>query len=290
MSEPLLKKVQALSPCGLHQMAYWEWGQADNPRVLVCVHGLSRQGRDFDAVARRLSDRYRVICPDVVGRGESDWLGDPRNYQLPQYVSDMVTLLARLGVSQVDWLGTSMGGLIGLALAAMPSSPVGRLILNDVGPTIEFVALQRIAGYLGRAPQFENCQQGAEYLRGISEGFGPHTDEQWLQLSRAMFKADGDRCRLHYDPRIGQGLAGLTPELAKAGEAQLWAAYDAVRCPTLLIRGTDSDLLSAATAQAMSLRGPRARVVEFAHVGHAPTLVTEDQIAVVEAFLEEGRR
>lgn len=290
MSEPLLKKVQALSPCGLHQMAYWEWGQADNPRVLVCVHGLSRQGRDFDAVARRLSDRYRVICPDVVGRGESDWLGDPRNYQLPQYVSDMVTLLARLGVSQVDWLGTSMGGLIGLALAAMPSSPVGRLILNDVGPTIEFVALQRIAGYLGRAPQFENCQQGAEYLRGISEGFGPHTDEQWLQLSRAMFKADGDRCRLHYDPRIGQGLAGLTPELAKAGEAQLWAAYDAVRCPTLLIRGTESDLLSAATAQAMTLRGPRARVVEFAHVGHAPTLVTEDQIAVVEAFLEEGRR
>ncbi|ALV07846.1 alpha/beta fold hydrolase [Roseateles depolymerans] len=290
MSEPLLKKVQALSPCGLHQMAYWEWGQADNPRVLVCVHGLSRQGRDFDAVARRLSDRYRVICPDVVGRGESDWLGDPRNYQLPQYVSDMVTLLARLGVSQVDWLGTSMGGLIGLALAAMPSSPVGRLILNDVGPTIEFVALQRIAGYLGRAPQFENCQQGAEYLRGISEGFGPHTDEQWLQLSRAMFKADGDRCRLHYDPRIGQGLAGLTPELAKAGEAQLWAAYDAVRCPTLLLRGTESDLLSAATAQAMTLRGPRARVVEFAHVGHAPTLVTEDQIAVVEAFLEEGRR
>ncbi len=290
MSEPLLKKVQALSPCGLHQMAYWEWGQADNPRVLVCVHGLSRQGRDFDAVARRLSDRYRVICPDVVGRGESDWLGDPRNYQLPQYVSDMVTLLARLGVSQVDWLGTSMGGLIGLALAAMPSSPVGRLILNDVGPTIEFVALQRIAGYLGRAPQFENCQQGAEYLRGISEGFGPHTDEQWLQLSRAMFKADGDRCRLHYDPRIGQGLAGLTPELAKAGEAQLWAAYDAVRCPTLLLRGTESDLLSAATAQAMTGRGPRARVVEFAHVGHAPTLVTEDQIAVVEAFLEEGRR
>lgn len=290
MSEPLLKKVQALSPCGLHQMAYWEWGQADNPRVLVCVHGLSRQGRDFDAVARRLSDRYRVICPDVVGRGESDWLGDPRNYQLPQYVSDMVTLLARLGASQVDWLGTSMGGLIGLALSAMPSSPVARLILNDVGPTIEYVALQRIAGYLGRAPQFENCQQGAEYLRGISEGFGPHTDEQWLALSRAMFKADGDRCRLHYDPRIGQGLAGLTPELAKAGEAQLWAAYDAVRCPTLLLRGTESDLLSAATAQAMTLRGPRARVVEFAGVGHAPTLVTAEQIAVVEAFLEEGRR
>jgi len=286
MSEPLLKKVQALSPCGLHQVAYWEWGQADNPRVLVCVHGLSRQGRDFDVLARRLSDRYRIICPDVVGRGESDWLGDPRNYQLPQYVSDMVTLLARLGVSQVDWLGTSMGGLIGLALAAMPSSPVAKLILNDVGPKIEYEALLRIAGYLGRAPQFETCQQGADYLRSISEGFGPHSDDQWLSLSMHMFKADGDRCRLHYDPRIGQGLAGLTPELAKAGEAQLWAAYDAVRCPTLLLHGTDSDLLTTATAQAMTLRGPRARVVEFAGVGHAPTLVTDDQIDVVERFLE----
>lgn len=288
MSEPLLKKVQALSPCGLHQMAYWEWGQADNPRVLVCVHGLSRQGRDFDVLARRLSGRFRVICPDVVGRGESSWLADPRNYQLPQYVSDMVTLLGRLGVPQVDWLGTSMGGLIGLALAAMPASPIKRLILNDVGPTIEFAALQRIAGYLGRAPQFETCQQGADYLRSVSETFGPHTDEQWLALSRPMFKPDGDRCRLHYDPRIGQGLAGLTPEMAQIGQTQLWAAYDALRCPTLLIRGTESDLLSHATAQQMTQRGPRAELHEFAGVGHAPTLVQEDQILVVERFLDKG--
>ena len=286
MSEPLLKKIQALSPCGLHRMAYWEWGAADNPRVLVCVHGLSRQGRDFDTLARRLSDRYRVICPDVVGRGESDWLGDPRNYSLPQYVSDMVTLLARLDVGQVDWVGTSMGGLIGLALAAMPASPVARLVLNDVGPGIEFEALVRIAGYLGRAPLFESCQQGADYLRSISAGFGPHTDEQWLVLSRPMFKADGDRCRLHYDPRIAQGLAGLTPELAKAGEAQLWAAYDAIRCPTLLLRGAESDLLSRETAQAMGLRGPRAQLHEFAGVGHAPMLVQPEQIAVVERFLD----
>jgi len=168
----------------------------------------------------------------------------------------------------------------------MPSSPVAKLILNDVGPKIEYEALLRIAGYLGRAPQFETCQQGADYRRSISEGFGPHSDDQWLSLSMHMFKADGDRCRLHYDPRIGQGLAGLTPELAKAGEAQLWAAYDAVRCPTLLLHGTDSDLLTTATAQAMTLRGPRARVVEFAGVGHAPTLVTDDQIDVVERFLE----
>lgn len=288
MSEPQLKKVQALSPCGLHEMAYWEWGQPDNPRVLVCVHGLSRQGRDFDVLARRLQDRFRIVCPDVVGRGESDWLGDPRNYQLPQYVSDMVTLLARLGTPQVDWIGTSMGGLIGLALAALPASPIRRLVLNDVGPTIEWASLQRISSYLGRAPQFENCQQGADYLRSISQGFGPHSDDEWLALSRAMFKAEGDRCRVHYDPRIGQGLAALTPELAKAGEAQLWAAYEAVRCPTLLLRGTESDLLSATTAQAMTQRGPRATLAEFKGVGHAPTLVHQDQIEVVERFLSAG--
>lgn len=285
MSEPLLKKVQALSPCGLHEMAYWEWGQPDNPDVLVCVHGLSRQGRDFDVLARRLQHRYRIVCPDVVGRGESDWMGDPRNYQLPQYVSDMVTLLARLGVPQVDWIGTSMGGLIGLALASLPASPIRRLVLNDVGPAIEWGALQRIASFVGRAPQFENCQQGADYLRGVSVGFGPHSDEEWLALSRPMFKPEGDRCRLHYDPRIGQGLAGLTPELAKAGEQQLWAAYDAVRCPTLLLRGAESDLLSASTAQAMTQRGPRATMVEFPRVGHAPTLVHDDQLQVVERFL-----
>ena len=289
MSEPRLNHVQCLSTAGLHRMAYWEWGEHSNPRVLVCVHGLSRQGRDFDTLARALCDRYRVICPDVMGRGASDWRPDPALYQLPVYVADMVTLLARLDVERVDWVGTSMGGLIGLGLAALPGSPVARLVLNDVGPAIQFAALARIGGYLGQRMDFGNLEEGAAHLRTISAGFGPHDEAQWLALSRPMFRPapDGRGLRLHYDPAIAAPFAALTPELAAAGEAQLWRAYDALRCPTLLLRGAESDLLARATAEAMTQRGPRARLHEFAGVGHAPTLVAADQVEVVRRFLVE---
>lgn len=287
MAEPRLNNVQCLGASGLHRMAYWEWGARSNPRVLVCVHGLARQGRDFDTLAQRLSDRYRVICPDVVGRGQSDWLANPQGYQIPAYVADMVTLLARLDVAQVDWLGTSMGGLIGLGLAALPQSPVRRLVLNDVGPAIQYQALQRIGTYLGMPLQVNSIEQGAAYLWTISQSFGPHTPEQWLALSKPMFKPEGTALKLHYDPQIAVPFRGVTPELAAAGEAALWQAYDALRQPTLLLRGADSDLLSAATAQAMTQRGPKARLHEFAGVGHAPTLVADDQIQVVQDFLNE---
>lgn len=287
MAEPRLNNVQCLGASGLHRMAYWEWGERSNPRVLVCVHGLARQGRDFDTLAQRLSDRYRVICPDVAGRGQSDWLANPQGYQIPAYVADMVTLLARLDVDQVDWLGTSMGGLIGLGLAALPQSPVRRLVLNDVGPAIQYQALQRIGTYLGMPLHVDTIEQGAAYLWTISQSFGPHTPEQWLALSKPMFRPEGAGLKLHYDPQIAVPFRGVTPELAAAGEAALWQAYDALRQPTLLLRGADSDLLSAATAQAMTQRGPRARLHEFAGVGHAPTLVQEEQIQVVQDFLNE---
>lgn len=291
MAEPRLNNVQCLGAAGLHRMAYWEWGERSNPRVLVCVHGLARQGRDFDTLAQRLSGRYRVICPDVVGRGQSDWLLNPQGYQIPAYVADMVTLLARLDVEQVDWLGTSMGGLIGLGLAALPRSPVRRLVLNDVGPAIQYEALVRIGSYLGMPVKVDTLEQGAAYLWTISQSFGPHTPEQWLALSRPMFRpvpeAEGTGLKLHYDPQIAVPFRGVTPELAAAGEAALWQAYDALRQPTLLLRGADSDLLSAATAQAMTQRGPKARLHEFAGVGHAPTLVQEEQIQVVQDFLNE---
>lgn len=287
MTDALLKHVTCLSPQGLHRMAYWQWGDARNPRVLVCVHGLARQGRDFDVLARRLSTRYRVIAPDVVGRGQSDWLRNPQGYQIPQYVADMVTLLARLDVEQVDWVGTSMGGLIGLGLAALPGSPIRRLVLNDVGPSIRYEALQRIGSYLGLAPSFESLAQGVAYLSSISQSFGPHSPEQWQALSEPMFKPEGAGLKLHYDPQIALPFRAVTPELAAAGEAQLWKAYEALRQPTLLLRGAESDLLSAETAQAMTQRGPKARLHEFAGVGHAPTLVHEDQLAVVQSFLNE---
>jgi pimeloyl-ACP methyl ester carboxylesterase len=285
MNEPRLNHVSCLGARGLHRMAYWEWGDAANPEVLVCVHGLSRQGRDFDTLARALCSHYRVVCPDVVGRGESDWLADPSGYQIPNYVADMVTLLARLNVEHVDWVGTSMGGLIGMGLASLAKTPIRRLVLNDVGPTIQYQALQRIGTYLGAPMHWDSVDAAADTMLAISQGFGPHTREQWLALTRPMLKADGTGFKPHYDPAIAVPFRLVTPELASAGEALLWRSYDAIACPTLLLRGADSDLLSRDTATAMTQRGPKASLHEFAGVGHAPTLVAPDQIDVIRQFL-----
>jgi len=285
MSEPRLRHVQCLDNRGLHRMAYWEWGDARNPRVLVCVHGLSRQGRDFDTLAQALCDVYRVVCPDVVGRGQSDFLADPMGYQIPTYVADMVTLVARLDVEAVDWVGTSMGGLIGMGLASLARTPIRRLVLNDVGPTIEPTAIARIGTYLGAPVRWKTLDEAADYLLGISKGFGPHTREKWLALTRPMLKPEGDGFKPHYDLAIGIPFKAMTPEQAAAGQAALWRSYDAITCPTLLLRGAESDLLTPQTAQAMVGRGPRARLHEFAGVGHAPTLVADEQVAVVREFL-----
>jgi pimeloyl-ACP methyl ester carboxylesterase len=281
-------------------MAYWEWNATGNPahpHVVVCVHGLSRQGRDFDTLARTLSQHARVICPDVVGRGQSDWLVDPTGYQIPQYGADMLALLAHLHqqapITTLDWVGTSMGGLIGMGIAGQPglpmSAPVRRLVLNDVGPSIQWEALQRIGLYLGRPARFDSLQQAADAMWAVSTSFGPHTPAQWLELSRPMVRPlpDGG-ITLHYDPAIAVPFKALTREAAAAGEAALWQLYDHISAQTLLLRGAQSDLLSRDTAQAMTLRGPRARLVEFEGVGHAPTLVAADQIQVVTDFLLAG--
>ncbi len=285
MTEPRLSHVQCLDARGLHRMAYWEWGDAANPRVLVCAHGLSRQGRDFDTLAQGLCSQYRVVCPDVVGRGASDRLQDPTGYAIPGYVGDMVTLLARLNAQTLDWVGTSMGGLIGLVLATLPGAPVRRLVLNDVGPTIQMQALQRIGGYLGQPAHWASLDDAADALWAISQGFGPHSRAQWLALTAPQLVADGAGFKPHYDPAIAVPFKGITAEMAAAGEAVLWQSYDRLRCPTLLLRGAESDLLSRETAQAMAERGPRAQLHEFAGVGHAPTLVQPEQREVVHAFL-----
>ncbi len=287
--EPRLNDVQCLDARGLHRMAYWEWGDPANRRVLVCVHGLSRQGRDFDTLARALCSDYRVVCPDVVGRGQSDWLADPTGYQLPTYVADMVTLLARLDATSVHWVGSSMGGLIGLGLAALPKSPIERLVLNDVGPTIEADALARIGTYLGAPIHWHSLDEAADYLWSISQGFGPHSRDEWLALTRPMLKPNlvdnKAGFKPHYDPAIAVPFRALTPEAATSGEATLWFMYDAIRIPTLLLRGAQSDLLTRETAHAMTQRGPKARLVEFDGVGHAPTLLAPSQVAAVREFL-----
>ena len=285
MTSPRLNHVQCLGARGLHRMAYWEWGDAANPRVLVCVHGLSRQGRDFDVLAQALSGEYRIVCPDVIGRGRSDYLADPAGYQIPAYVADMVTLLARLNAGTVHWVGTSMGGLIGLGLASLKQSPLSRLVLNDVGPAIRFEAIERIGAYLGAPMHWNTLDEAADYLWSISQGFGPHTREQWLALTRPMLRPDGDGFKPHYDANIAVPFKKLTQEMVAGGEAMTWLAYDAIRIPTLLLRGADSDLLTRETALAMTQRGPKARLLEFAGVGHAPMFVADDQVRAVREFL-----
>jgi pimeloyl-ACP methyl ester carboxylesterase len=276
--------VQCMGPHGLHRMAYTEWGDPDNPRVLVCVHGLTRNGRDFDDLARALADEYRVVCPDVVGRGRSDWLAVKADYGFPVYVNDMVTLIARLNVGEVHWVGTSMGGIIGMVLASQPQTPITRLVLNDVGPVITSISLQRIAQYVGRAPAFPTLEAAEAWIREVGASFGALTDAQWRHLTvhsvRPLEPGQGGFAMV-YDPGLGD-VFRAAPILE---DIDLWPVYEAVRCPTLALRGAESDLLEPATLSAMAARGPRARTVEFAGVGHAPMLMDAGQIAVVRDFL-----
>ncbi|MFN0162156.1 MAG: alpha/beta fold hydrolase [Burkholderiales bacterium] len=282
MIEPRRKSVQCVSPAGLHHVAYSEWGDPANPRVLICAHGLARRGSDFDPLARALASELRVICPDIVGRGDSDWLADARLYQIPQYVSDMVTLIARLDVPRLRWFGTSMGGLIGMALAAQAGSPIERMVFNDVGPVVKAAALKRIGEYLGSAPTFATMEAAVAYIRAVSATFGLESDKEWQHLAQTSVKPVAGGWRLHYDPAIA-----LPFREAGAGSAdiELWTLYDAIECPLMLVRGADSDLLDRATAQAMTERGPRARLVEIPDVGHAPMFWSQAQIALVRDFL-----
>lgn len=281
--------VQCLSPAGFHRMAYVEWGDPANPRVLVCVHGLTRCGRDFDTLAQVLADRYRVVCPDVVGRGMSDWLRDPQLYAIPQYVQDMTALLARLDVETVDWLGTSMGGMIGMAIAAQPHpslGPIRRLILNDVGPVLAASALKRIGAYLATPPTFASLDEAERYVRTVAAPFGQLSDAQWRHLTENVVKSGTDgRLILRYDPGIAIPYATAAAAQGEGKDIELWPLYDAIRCPTLVIRGEHSDLLSRETVAAMTARGPRAGSVEIPDVGHAPMFMHDAQIAVVRDFL-----
>lgn len=293
MIEARLRSVQCSSPAGLHRMAYKEWGDPLNPKVLVCVHGVTRVADDFDHLARALCDEYRVVCPDVVGRGRSGRLRNPESYTVPQYVADMVTLVARVTANAaaddeagVHWFGTSMGGLIGMVLASLDDSPIRKLVLNDIGPVLDRGALARIGEYIGQDIRFPDFDTGAAYVRAVSTSFGPHTDDEWFKLANDVLRQDPDgQWVRHYDLNLAQPFRGMTPERADVDQANLWAAWDAIRCPTLLVRGELSDLLSHDTALQMAQRGPRPKLVEIAGVGHAPTFVRADQIAIARDFL-----
>jgi pimeloyl-ACP methyl ester carboxylesterase len=289
--QPRLAHVLGLNPGGFHRIAYVEWGEAYAERIAVCVHGLTRQGRDFDVLARALAaKRFRVVCPDVAGRGLSDRLPDPKHYAAPQYLADMAVLIARLQVDRLDWIGTSMGGLIGLLLAAQSNTPVRRLVLNDIGPFVAKAALQNIAAYLGTDPLFSDLAAAEAYVRDVHSGFGPLSDEGWRHLALHGVRPEpGGGYRLRYDP----ALAGPFRASAET-DADLWAVWAKVRVPVLVLRGEMSEVLSAETARLMAAggpdgAGPKAEVVSFSGVGHAPALMNAEQVAKVADWLETGK-
>ena len=274
------KHFLGLGPHGFHRLYYLEWGDPANDKVLICVHGLTRQGRDFDALAAALENTYRVICPDIAGRGRSDWLDHKADYTYPQYLADMTALIARSGADRVDWVGTSMGGLIGMFLAAQPGTPIRKLVMNDVGPFIPKAGLQRIADYVGKPVRFANLDELERYLRLAAAPFGPLTDAQWRHLTvHSARRLDSGEYVLAYDPGIAETFK------AKLEDVDLWPVWEAVQCPVLLLRGAESDVLIRTDAEAMQQRGPRATLVEFAGIGHAPALLASDQIKVVRDWL-----
>lgn len=274
----------ALGPHGFHRIAYTEWGDPANSRVLICVHGLTRNGRDFDHLAAALAEDWRVVCPDIAGRGRSDWLADKDAYGYPQYCADMTALIARLGAETVAWVGTSMGGLIGMVMASMPNTPVRRLVLNDIGPFIPKVAIERLGQYVGKGPDFAGVEDAAAYFAEVYAPFGPLSPDQWRHLAEHSLrrKADG-RYELRYDPAIAAPFQDGTP-----ADVDMWKVWDAIGCPVLALRGAESDLLTAETAAEMQTRGPRAELREFAGIGHAPALMEGDQIAAVRDWLAAG--
>lgn len=271
----------ALSQHGFHRIVYSEFGDAANDRVLVCVHGLTRNGRDFDSLAAALCDHYRVVCPDVPGRGRSQWLPVKEEYGYPLYCADMATLVAHCRVTEVDWVGTSMGGLIGMLLAAQPGTPIRRLVMNDVGALVPKAALERIVSYVGNDPRFPSMDALEAYIRDIYSPFGPLSDAQWKNLvqSSARTTEEGD-IGLSYDPGIAEPLRSM-----KLDDMDLWSAWEQVRCPVLLLRGSESDVLLGKTAAEMQRRGPKADFIEFDGIGHAPTLMSDTQIAAVRGWL-----
>jgi len=271
--------VRCLDPHGFHVMRYVEWGDPANKRVLVCVHGLTRNARDFDYVAQGLADAYRVVCPDVVGRGRSDWLRDPADYNYPVYCGDMTTLIAKLGPETVDWLGTSMGGLIGMILASLPGSPVRKFVINDVGSFLPKAALKRIGEYVGRESSYDSLDALEAAVREVSP-FGPLTNEQWRHLALHVAKQDDKgKWRMRYDPGIGNNF-----HAAPAADVDMSGHWNAIHGPALVIRGEHSDLLLPETLEAMRKR-PRTESLTVPDTGHAPMLMDDFQVGAIRRFL-----
>ena len=266
--------------CEGREVHYTEWGTG--PETLIAWHGLARIGRDMDDIAAHLAPRYRVICPDTIGRGLSQWSPRPeKEYCLEFYASLAQSLADALRLERFHWLGTSMGGALGIRLAAGPmKGRIRRLVLNDIGPRLDETAVERIRSYAGNPPQFERMSELEQYFRTVYKPFGWMSDEQWRRLSETSARRLPDgRLTPHYDPDM------VLQFTHHPREYDQWDAWDAIDVPTLCLRGESSDLLLADTAEEMRKRGPRAVVVTIAGCGHAPALNVPDQFALVERFL-----
>jgi pimeloyl-ACP methyl ester carboxylesterase len=271
--------IHCIDPHGFHRMRYVEWGDPANRRVLFCVHGLTRNGRDFDYIAQSLADAYRVICPDVVGRGRSDWLRDKGDYTYPVYCTDMAALIGKLEADTVDWLGTSMGGIIGMILASLPGSPVRKLVLNDVGSVVPKPALERICQYVGTESAFDSIEALEQAMRAVSP-FGELSDEQWRHLAVNSSKQDANgRWTFRYDPGIGE-----TFRNRPITEVDLRPYWSQVRGPVLVIRGEESDLLTPQNLEEMKRR-PHTETFVVPRTGHPPMLMNDSEVMAVRRFL-----
>jgi pimeloyl-ACP methyl ester carboxylesterase len=247
---------------------------------LICVHGLTRLGQDFDDLAEKLSQTRDIYAPDMPGRGQSDFLSEGAFYTYPQYAADCLALLNARGIQQVDWLGTSMGGLIGMVVASEATSPIRRFILNDIGPFLPLPAMQRLGTYVGKPMHFEDLRQAEIYCRQVYCNFGIEGEAAWKKFTADTVKPDEKGgFKLHYDMKIAEAFLNLTKDI------DLWPLYDKITCPTLVLRGENSDTLSAATAEEMTKRGPKAKLITFKNCGHAPALIDEAQIEEVRRFV-----
>lgn len=277
----------SIASANTHRIAYTHWGDPANPNVLICVHGLTRNSRDFDSLAATLASHYRVICPDMVGRGQSDWLSHPEQYTSAVYLADMLALLKHLNLTQVDWLGTSMGGLIGIILAAQSQPLIRRLILNDIGPFIPKEGLIPLVQRLTQPPpQFTNLSEAEQFFRLVNSPFGPLTDSQWQHLTQygTQLHEDGYYC-LAYDPKIAH-----TFQSAADSDMDLWSTWQLIRCPVLLLHGEQSIFLLKETIAQMQKTHPQLKVVTFPEIGHAPALMAEEQINLIQEWLLTGER
>ncbi|SLN52557.1 alpha/beta fold hydrolase [Roseisalinus antarcticus] len=282
-TEDSLTYVRAINPKGFHMIAYHVWGKPDDVRPLFCVHGLTRHGGDFDPLARALAGRRKIVCPDLVGRGASDWLPDPDDYHVPQYNCDLTAVLAAAGCSEVDWIGTSLGGLCGIVMAGLPNSPIRRLVINDVAPEVPMPALRRVAGYLAGPIRLADYAATEAHLREIYAGFGPMTDDDWRHMAHtSVYREDDGSYAPHFDPGIGENFR----QYWLLVRFNFWTYWKRIKCPILILRGTNSDFLTPELLARMVAEQPGASVIEFDGVGHTPTLNTAAQIDPILSWLD----